>query len=273
MAFTSIAALAAGEAVSATLVLGAMAEIGTAMTIVGGVTGSKELMKIGGTMAMVGGVGGMVNGAIGSAASTAVDGVATTVADEAATQLGADQFASSMAESANPFQAMGDMGTTQGFGDVAGATGQTGSATMQDAAKASLPGAESSVTQVAPNASASTSVMQASPSVTDVNTPVDTSPASTGMANNPSAASSGNSNVRNLLLQPQNRSDPTEYLNSFMGWAKETMGKQGNLGGAMMGAAKAFEAERNYNLQKDRQGLIAGQIANQSKIANFKYGA
>ncbi|MDC6726480.1 hypothetical protein, partial [Leclercia adecarboxylata] len=112
MAFTSIAALAAGEAVSATLVLVAMAEIVTAMTIVGGVTGSKELMKIGGTMAMVGGVGGMVNGAIGSAASTAVDGVATTVADEAATQLGADQFASSMAESANPFQAMGDMGTT-----------------------------------------------------------------------------------------------------------------------------------------------------------------
>lgn len=70
MAFTSITALAAGQAVNAALVLGAMVEVGTVMTVVGAVTGNKDIAKIGGTMALVGGVGGLIAGA-GSAIGAA----------------------------------------------------------------------------------------------------------------------------------------------------------------------------------------------------------
>jgi hypothetical protein len=71
MAFTAIVALAAGAEVTAPLVLAAVAEVGTAMTVVGAVTGSKDLMKVGGIMGLVGGVGGMVAGAAGGAAGAA----------------------------------------------------------------------------------------------------------------------------------------------------------------------------------------------------------
>ncbi len=73
MAFTSIAALVGGAEASATLVLGAMAEIGTTMSIVGAVTGNKDLLKIGGVLGLVGGVGGLVNGAVGAAGGAAAE--------------------------------------------------------------------------------------------------------------------------------------------------------------------------------------------------------
>ena len=71
MAFTAVGALIAGEAVTATLVLSAVAEVGMAMTVVGGVVGSKDLMKIGAAMSLVGGVGGMIAGATSGAAGAA----------------------------------------------------------------------------------------------------------------------------------------------------------------------------------------------------------
>lgn len=71
MAFTAVGALIAGEAVTATLVLSAVAEVGMALTVVGGVVGSKDLMKIGAAMSLVGGVGGMIAGATSGAAGAA----------------------------------------------------------------------------------------------------------------------------------------------------------------------------------------------------------
>jgi hypothetical protein len=46
------------------------------MTVVGGITGSKDLLKFGGAMALVGGVGGMINGAIGGATAVGADAAA-----------------------------------------------------------------------------------------------------------------------------------------------------------------------------------------------------
>jgi hypothetical protein len=81
MAFTAVAAIVAGSEVTAALVLAAAAEVGTAMTVIGAVTGSKDLMKIGGAIALVGGIGGLVNGAISGAAA---EGAATAAVDPAA---------------------------------------------------------------------------------------------------------------------------------------------------------------------------------------------
>lgn len=79
MAFTGIAAVASGTVTTAT-VLAAVAEVGMVMTVVGAVTGSKSLMKIGGVLGLVGGVGGLINGAASGAvsgASTAASGAET----------------------------------------------------------------------------------------------------------------------------------------------------------------------------------------------------
>lgn len=94
MAFPAIAALVgaagSGAAIGATMVLAAVTEVGLAMTVVGAATGSKKLMKIGGAMSLIGGVGGMIAGAAGGAASgaaglsEAATGVALDTASEAA---------------------------------------------------------------------------------------------------------------------------------------------------------------------------------------------
>ena len=71
MAFAAVGALIGGTAaVTAATVLAAVAEVGMALSVVGAVTGSKDLMKIGGVMSLVGGIGGMVAGAAGGAAAT-----------------------------------------------------------------------------------------------------------------------------------------------------------------------------------------------------------
>lgn len=87
MAFTSIAALVGGQAVTAGLVLGAIAEVGLAMSVVGAVTGNKGLTKLGGVLGLVGGIGGLVNGAVsgGAAAAGTVESIesAASMADAA----------------------------------------------------------------------------------------------------------------------------------------------------------------------------------------------
>jgi hypothetical protein len=93
MAFTAVTALVSGSAaVTAATVLAAVAEVGLALSVVGGITGNKTLSKIGGVMSLVGGVGGMLAGAAGGGASAA-SSLAETGADaatSAAWSTGAD---------------------------------------------------------------------------------------------------------------------------------------------------------------------------------------
>lgn len=96
MAFTGVAALitAVGEgaAVTVPMVLSAVAEVGTAMTVVGAVTGSKDLMKVGGVMGAVGGIGSLVAGAAsgsGSLMSSAVDSSPSAAVGVDAADVGA----------------------------------------------------------------------------------------------------------------------------------------------------------------------------------------
>ena len=96
MAFTSVALVLEGTVTAAT-VLGAVAEIGVAMTVVGAVTGDKELMKIGGTMSLVGGVGGAIAGAAGAAEGAAA--IAAPGAEEVSSEL-ANVAASDVADQA-----------------------------------------------------------------------------------------------------------------------------------------------------------------------------
>lgn len=82
----SAVAAAFVEGATAAVILTAVAEVGVTLTVVGTVTKSPELTKLGGAMSLVGGVGGIINGlstgAIGAAAAGAGEGAA---ADAAAT--------------------------------------------------------------------------------------------------------------------------------------------------------------------------------------------
>lgn len=69
MAFTSTAALIGGAEVTAGLVLASVAEVGMAVTVVGAVTDNKDMMKVGGVMSLVGGIGGFALGGFEQAAA------------------------------------------------------------------------------------------------------------------------------------------------------------------------------------------------------------
>jgi hypothetical protein len=84
MAFTAVGALVSGSAaVTAGTILAAVAEVGLALSVVGGITGNKTLSKIGGVMSLVGGVGGMLAGGLSSGGASAASGLADAGADAA----------------------------------------------------------------------------------------------------------------------------------------------------------------------------------------------
>lgn len=88
-AVVAVGAIAAAETVTVAMVLTAVADIGMCMTVVGAATGSKDLMKIGGALSLVGGVGGMVNGALSSVGTAAATDAAASTATENAIDAGA----------------------------------------------------------------------------------------------------------------------------------------------------------------------------------------
>lgn len=135
MAFTGIAALVAGEAVTAAVVLAAVTEVGMIMTVVGAATGSEDLMKLGGILGIVGGVGGAINGAMsGAAGAGAPAGAMTEAADAANAANAADGFGTMGIDGG----ALGaaDTGAALAHGEVAGSNviQQVGSAPAETAA-------------------------------------------------------------------------------------------------------------------------------------------
>lgn len=85
----SAVAAAFVEGATTAIILTAVTEVGVALSVVGAVTKSSELSKLGGVMSLVGGVGGLANGlatgAFGAAAAGAGEGA---VADAAGAEAG-----------------------------------------------------------------------------------------------------------------------------------------------------------------------------------------
>lgn len=107
MAFAAIGALVAGTATAIEVV----AAIGTISAIVGGVTGNKELMKVGGVMSLAAGIGSMAMGAMG--ATEAAGAASLNATADAAGAVSLDAAADASA------QALAD---AVGTADLAGAT-------------------------------------------------------------------------------------------------------------------------------------------------------
>ncbi|MBC3919150.1 hypothetical protein H8L32_16785 [Undibacterium sp. CY18W] len=90
MAWVVTAVVAAFEVTTVATVLTAISAVGMATTVVGAVTGNKNLMKIGGEISMVGGIGSLVNAGIGALGAAGADVAAGQIGAEAASQAAGD---------------------------------------------------------------------------------------------------------------------------------------------------------------------------------------
>lgn len=123
---SAVTAVSAAFAVTTVAtVLTAVATVGAAMSVVGLVTGSKELTKIGGTLGLVGGIGSLANSAFTGLAGVAGEaGVAEGAAAAAGSDVAGEQFALSAGQDAagSGFIASGSADGLTGLGNAAGAT-------------------------------------------------------------------------------------------------------------------------------------------------------
>lgn len=124
MGFTAVTALATagGAAAAGVATFTAMTYVGLAMTVIGAVTGDQKLMKTGGMLSLVGGVGGamtapggLAQGATGEVAMEGAEKAATDAAGSAAAESAAGAAQSTAGAAATPGASAG-MGTTPGVG-------------------------------------------------------------------------------------------------------------------------------------------------------------
>lgn len=92
MAFAVTAVAAAIEVTTVASVLSAISAVGLATSVVGVVTGKPNLIKIGGELGLVGGIGGLVNGAVNGAAGN-LAGVAEGATEGAYSDVAGEKFA------------------------------------------------------------------------------------------------------------------------------------------------------------------------------------
>lgn len=234
MAFTAIATLVGGAEVTATLVLAAVAEVGTALTIVGAVTGNKDLLKIGGAMALVGGVGGMINGAVSGAG--AAGGAAESI--ESASSLADSAYGGAAAADASHLAGVAEMGGDAG-GIISGAQGAETATSLGDAA---MPGAPTS-SMPATTEAAQPATVDVAPQPTTVND-VTGAQAPQGPAGAQSPTTPYDSNPTDIRLANNTQTAPqssSNFLKSFSEFAEKnkTLLSSGMqlVGGAMKGAS------------------------------------
>lgn len=115
MAFTAVAAVVGAETVTATMLLAAVAEVGAAMTLVGAITGSKDLMKLGGTLGLVGGVGGMISSAASGATSLTGDALTGALSDASGEAIAAADSFGPVAGNVDSVADLMGSGTTEGI--------------------------------------------------------------------------------------------------------------------------------------------------------------
>lgn len=252
MAFTAVGALIAGAEVTAAVVLAAVTEIGVAMTVVGAVTGSKDLMKIGGVMSLVGGVGGFIAGAAGGTAGAAGLSEAGTSAafDVAGTEaLAGSTFSSPAAELAANAADQAALGGIEGASE-----GIVSSGIQAPAAASAAPGAEM------PAAQSAAAPTQAAPTVNDVaGVQGPGAPQGAQMPVGPGEVSNPYSNPTDMRLAAGTQTAPqnaTSFFDGFGAWANKnsTLLSSGmQLGGGLLkGAAEGDMWDKKMGLEQQK---------------------
>ena len=266
MAFTAVIGLAAGTtAVTVVTVAAAVVEIGVALTIVGAVTGNKNLMKVGGMMTLVGGGVGMIAGAGGAAAGAAAGEAGAAGVGEAAVGEAGSSFASSvgdglatdaMGATVSESSAAATLADGSGLGSMADLSAMNPTDTaLANGTKASPGGAES----VTPDITAGTPQAPDSTIVAD-NTTV-SAPTNTDLT--PATQTDTGLSSRTDILNKFNA--PTSTSDFFGGISNFAKNNKDLIGSAMKGMADQSNADRKYEL--DKQYLDQKSFGNQ--VANF----
>jgi hypothetical protein len=255
------------------MVVAAVAEVGMALSVVGAVTGSKDLMKIGGAMSLIGGVGSMIagaaSGATGAAASAAEAGLgeaATSAALESASAEAMSAYGGAAAADAATAGVVSGMETAAagGAGDLAAGLAEPsifGSAAGTPAAAATEAAAPSAM-KVGPSVE---------PTVNDVATPQ--GPAGAQGPTTPYDAA----NPTDQRLAAGSQSSPMnapESAGSFFGKMSAFAEKNKTLfssGMQLVGGAMKGANERdmwNQKMELERQRLA--QTSYGSQVARFQ---
>lgn len=290
MGFSTIAAMMSGAAaVEAGALLGAISTIGLEMSLVGAVTGSKGLMKLGGVMGLVGGVGGMINGAMSSAAGAAADATGINAVNGmdamsdsfvASGSAGAGGFgaeAMNGLNSVNSLDAMSDAFTatnTEGsFGGWASAADDAKKALDMTDATGALPVANTPDAFTF-NAAKDSQAFNPSTAFGDTTRPMDASAtgvaqSSTGSAgNNLSAYSADGSkipyqpdaNPYNFTAQA-----PKDYFTSFLDWVKNKNNSQ-----LLMLGSGALNGLNQRSMFNEKMDLERSRNQYGNTVANFQ---
>jgi hypothetical protein len=129
MAFVVTAVTA--EVVTVASVASAVAELGMTLSVVGAVTGSKDLMKVGGFMSLAGGVTSLASGAFGAAEGAASDAAAG--AADGGLDLAGQQVAEATYTGANPAPVFSDAAdaASSGMNGVSGLADTASDVTQQ----------------------------------------------------------------------------------------------------------------------------------------------
>lgn len=305
MGFSTIAAMMAGTAaVEAGALLAAISTIGLEMSLVGAVTGSKGLMKLGGVMGLVGGVGGLINGAVSGAASATAESAMGLGTD--ASSLGAvngmdamsDAFVSSGASGAGGFgaEAVNGLNAINGSDAMSDAFASSGSkvggwgAAADDAMQAL--GVTDAATDaagalpVAPtpdaftfNAAKDSQAFNPSTAFGDATRPVDVT--TTGVAqsttgssltgNNPSAFTADGSRIPyrpdNGLYGTVTAQAPKDYFGDFLKWVKENEKTANTLMTLGSGALKGISERSMFD---EKMALEKSRYQYGNTVANFQ---
>lgn len=140
MAWVVTAVVAAFEVgATAAVIFTAVSEVGMAMSVVGAVTGNKDLMKIGGVLGLAGGIGGAAAGgmfgeSVASAVNSNVGSGLATAGAQSATALAADNMATNgmnagadgMLATSAPVLGQGEVASTDLSGSSPITRGMTG---------------------------------------------------------------------------------------------------------------------------------------------------
>lgn len=271
------ASSAASTAVTASAVLSAVSQAGAVMAIVGAVTGNKDMLKIGGAMGVVGGIGGYAVDAYNSSTPTSSPSSTGLIGDTGSdiqptgtSSSGLDQSASSAQGSMNT-SATGDVSglSTQPMNNPSAFTAMGSQPAINNPSALATSSATAPVTDQGTTPS-STGVQDVSaPSVVGVNTPAGVA----GTVNNPSAWN-GDSTQRvanDYLGQPKTNSTTwwDSMSNVFKTAKPDTLLTLG--GQVLSGAAQGYAANQNYQLNKDRLGILQQQMANGKSTASYNY--
>lgn len=271
MAFAAVAAVFSGAAVSAATVMSAVATIGATMSVVGMVTGSKSLMKIGGVMSLVGGVGGLVAGAA-SAAGGALTAEAGGAAASAVGDVAASAGSEALTASAGALESGLSPGLIEGgVQNLGGELAANAAGNMAAPAMNAAQNAVGNVVELGAAPSITPAASEASSGIVSMTGPQATvTPMDTSIGVRAPADSFGIKNLGASFSSPQPSGG---FWDSMSTWAErnKTLLNSGMqvVGGALKGANERAMWDEKMALDRDRLKLQSYG----SQTANFAPGA